>query len=226
MSAISGSNASNTTAGGTIAPGSPADRHAEVADYVDAVREALGDLEPTVRDGLLEDLPEHLTEVAAADDTPLRTRLGPPATFAAELRSAAGVPGPADSPRASVAAGESLAEVMLALLRRADRATGRFSGYPTFRDLLVALRPGWWVLRGVGVVAALMTATRVMSPNYTRFSAFVVFVVLAVLGAGASCRLGRAAQRDDANWRATAAIVNAVSLVPVFYSWFTYLRPW
>ena len=69
-------------------------RTAEIAAYLADVRGAMTDLDPGVRDGLLDDLPEHLAEVAAADPSPLQSRLGPPAAFAAELRSAAGLAPP------------------------------------------------------------------------------------------------------------------------------------
>lgn len=51
--------------------GTAADRTAEVAGYLAAVREELADLAPSERDDLLEDLAAHLTEVAAEDPTPL-----------------------------------------------------------------------------------------------------------------------------------------------------------
>jgi hypothetical protein len=50
----------------------------EIAGYVERVRQALADLPPTVRDELLEDLPEHLAEVAAEDAGAFAERLGPP----------------------------------------------------------------------------------------------------------------------------------------------------
>lgn len=64
----------------------------EVADYVAQVRSALADLPAATRDELLEDLTEHLTEVAAEGQGSLAERLGPPAAYAAALRSAAGAP--------------------------------------------------------------------------------------------------------------------------------------
>src|SRR3978361_734234 len=41
---------------------------------------------------LLDDLEEHLAEVAADDDAPLQFRLGSPDAYASELRIAAGLP--------------------------------------------------------------------------------------------------------------------------------------
>ncbi len=62
----------------------------EIEDYCEAVRMALADLSPEIRDDLLEDLPDHLREVLAEGDGSLRDRLGEPADYARELRSAVG----------------------------------------------------------------------------------------------------------------------------------------
>jgi len=224
MSSISGSNASNTTVGDTIALGSAADRRTEVADYFAAVRAALADLEPVARDGLLEDLSEHLSEVAAADSAPLRSRLGTPERFAADLRSAAGLPNAADAPE-TYATGGSPTEVARALLVRADRSIGRLCGYRTLHELLVDLRPGWWLVRGVAIVVALLTVSGVMSPGYNP-AVFRAFLLLALLGAALSCRFGRAVQRAQLDLRTTAVVVNLISSVAIVYSWYEYLRPW
>ncbi len=47
----------------------------DVTRYVDAVREALSDLPAAQRDELLDDLTQHLQEVAAEGDAPLSVRL-------------------------------------------------------------------------------------------------------------------------------------------------------
>lgn len=122
----------------------------EVEEYVQAVRDALAGLPAAVRDDLLEDLPDHLAEIIAEADGSLRDRLGEPVAYAAELRAAAGFPPDADgAPRGSWRAG------FAQTLRRArdgaeqlDLRLGRLVGYPRFADLLRALTPGWWVLRG------------------------------------------------------------------------------
>ncbi|MFD0638102.1 hypothetical protein ACFQ9X_47685 [Catenulispora yoronensis] len=66
----------------------------EVAAYAAEVRAQLVDLPPADSAELLEDLEDHLREVAAEDVGALRERLGAPATYARELRQAAGLPGP------------------------------------------------------------------------------------------------------------------------------------
>jgi hypothetical protein len=122
---------------------------AEVAEYLAEVRGALDDLPAASRAELLEDLGEHLREVAAEEGAgALRARLGEPAEYAAELRGAAGLGrrGQAESRlqdrfAATVRHGGEVAG-------RLDLRIGRAFGYARARDLLHALRPGWWVLRG------------------------------------------------------------------------------
>jgi hypothetical protein len=121
----------------------------EIESYYDRVRAALDGLAPDTRDDLLEDLPDHLAEVLAEGEGSLRDRLGEPEAYADELRAAAGVE-PAAVPTAhgvhralerGLARGSDL-------VRRFDVQAGRFAGYPRLMDLLRALSPGWWVLRG------------------------------------------------------------------------------
>src|SRR5436305_12783536 len=65
--------------------------HAEdVAGYAAAVRAALSNLPLDQSEVLLEDLEDHLREVAAEAEGPLAERLGPPKQYAQELRSAYG----------------------------------------------------------------------------------------------------------------------------------------
>lgn len=126
----------------------------EVEQYAQAVREALADLPAAEREELLEDLPDHLAEVAAEDEGTLRERLGDPQTYAAELRTAAGLdPRPGqDTLRATLAQSYRHGRELLVGL---DAGLGRAMGYPRASDLGRALRPGWWVLRG-WIVAQLL----------------------------------------------------------------------
>jgi len=116
----------------------------EVARYLEEVRRHLADLPAEERDGLMEDLEDHLANVAAEHGLPLERRLGEPAAFAAELRTSAGldVPAPTSGRRWSPA--RTLA--------------GSLAASPTWqrvRAFLPELRPGWWVLRGYLAVAVL-----------------------------------------------------------------------
>lgn len=125
----------------------------EIARYLDGVRAALADLPPTERDELLEDLPDHLAEVAAESEQPLTERLGPPERYAAELRAAAGL-----APRTG-AVPASMARTVRRLggyVSIMDIRLGPLVGEPRLRDFLVQLRPAWWVLRGY-VLAVVLT---------------------------------------------------------------------
>jgi len=121
---------------------------AEVARYLEEVRRHLADLPEEERDGLVEDLDDHLAEVVAEHGLPLERRLGEPAAFAAELRASAGLDGP------SGAAGQRRgpARTLVSSVR------GSVAASPTVRrvrEFLPELRPGWWVLRGYVAVAVL-----------------------------------------------------------------------
>jgi hypothetical protein len=125
----------------------------EITEYVRAVREALPE---STRDELLEDLPEHLSEVLAEGTGTLVERLGTPEAYAAELLATAGYVG--GFPDAPPAGPDKLAELGAALmekLRAADVRVGPVLGYARASEFLVLLRPAWWVLhhgRAVGLL--------------------------------------------------------------------------
>ncbi|MEH0841886.1 hypothetical protein V6U81_05740, partial [Micromonospora sp. CPCC 205711] len=120
----------------------------EITDYVQRVRAALADLPPTVRDELTEDLPEHLTEVAAEADGTLVERLGEPEAYAAELRAAAGAGQPGEAHRGLEHRVAAVARRARVRLSGADARLGPVFGYATASEFLRLLRPAWWVLRG------------------------------------------------------------------------------
>ncbi|MEU4508072.1 hypothetical protein AB0G05_01125 [Nonomuraea wenchangensis] len=108
------------------------------AQYARAVREVVGD-HPD-REELLEDLDDHLAEIAAeSPGLPLEDRLGSPATYAEELMAAYG--GRAQSRRARGFRPRAWAT-------RAHAALLRHGPYRGLAAFLPELRPGWWVLRG------------------------------------------------------------------------------
>ncbi|WP_319462090.1 HAAS signaling domain-containing protein [Micromonospora sp. RTP1Z1] len=133
----------------------------EIADYVDRVRAALADLPPAVRDELTEDLPEHLTEVAAEADGSLVDRLGEPEAYAAELRAAAGAVGGAEGRHLDRRFATARAR-LAARLRVVDARLGPLLGYAKASDFLRLLRPAWWVLRGW--LAALLVSAALGEP--------------------------------------------------------------
>jgi hypothetical protein len=118
----------------------------DVVTYANAVRAALAALPDTERESLLEDLEDHLAEVASESDIPLRERLGKPEDYANELRSAYG-------------AGEAGATRRRRLVPQRLRAfISTVTATQAFREvraLLPELRPGWWVLRAYLAVLVL-----------------------------------------------------------------------
>ncbi|MFK3981081.1 HAAS signaling domain-containing protein [Micromonospora sp. NPDC050397] len=130
----------------------------EIADYVERVGRALADLSPADRDELLEDLPEHLTDVAAEGAGTLVQRLGTPEAYAAELRAAAGLPAP-DQPADRDKRVAAAVHRLRGRLKVVDGRVGPLIGYANASEFLGLLRPGWWVLRGylVAMVVTVMT---------------------------------------------------------------------
>ena len=196
-------------------PGAVEARDAEVAEYLAAVREALSDLEPGVRDGLLEDLPDHLAEVAAADARPLGDNLGSARAFADELRSAAGLP-PASASAASSAgdAGISSYDLAREYVTRLNRGFARLCGYGSPRELQLALQPAWWVARGAIIATFLLLLTQTVTLSYMPGKAAIGVLIVAAIGSVASVRLGRVWQRT-AGGRRAALVVNVLCIIPM-----------
>lgn len=124
----------------------------EIAGYVAQVREALGGVPDSTREELLDDLPEHLTEVLAEGNGSLVERLGSPSAYAAELLAAAGLGGEPPARRDQVTELREWAvqvrERSAVWLAAADVRVGPVLGYAKASEFLVLLRPAWWVLRG------------------------------------------------------------------------------
>ncbi|MBY8872110.1 hypothetical protein K7640_09690 [Micromonospora sp. PLK6-60] len=164
----------------------------EITDYVERVRAALADLPPTVRDELTEDLPEHLTEVAAEADGTLVERLGEPAAYAAELRVAAGAAAPARDRR-----GERIDAAVRRLRARVDRLDTRLGpllGYDSAGEFLRLLRPAWWVLRGylaVALLGAILGGGLALLPR--PFNSAILGLLLLAVAIPLSVSLGRRA---------------------------------
>jgi len=177
-------------------------RSREAQGYLDGVAAALADLPEDDRADLLDELATHLDEIAAEGTSPLESRLGSPADYAAELRASAGLP-------TVRSRGRTAADVMSrlrALRRRADvAAVERF---------LVSVRPAWWVARAWVLVALL---TWFGQPHWLRSLAVVpnlgstglsVFVLLGAVVL--SVQLGWQ-RRLRARW--LVAAVNLAALV-------------
>jgi hypothetical protein len=167
----------------------------EVARYATAVRAAFADLPGAGRELLLEDLEDHLQEVAAEAGGSLAERLGRPEAYAAELRASAGLPAPGAGGRRRASLRES------AVARRLERLWRETRAHPAGRAVvgfLPELRPAWWVLRGYLAVQAVAVAlTPLFAGGGLSFPVPALFGsrVLGLLATGAavagSVRLGR-----------------------------------
>jgi len=124
------------------------DQPTDVAAYAAAVRLALSDLPTQEADILLEDLEDHLAEIAAEGDASLADRLGPPQQYAQELRAAYGAHPSARAQHAS----------LRLTARRAVQQVVGSKVYEEVRAFLPQLRPAWWVLRAYLAVLILTAA--------------------------------------------------------------------
>ena len=172
---------------------SPAQQPEDLRAFASQVRSALSDLPTSTLDELLEDLDEHLAEVAAEHDGALDT-LGTPAAYAHELRRAAGLPPRATSTRIS----------LRSLDAKIHDAVLRLSRHDAVRPVLAflpELRPAWWVLRAW--LALLALDYLVFGSQHLAFplpggSGLSAVLGLPLLAAAVvlSVRLGRRAARE------------------------------
>ena len=165
----------------------------EVLRYAAGVRAELADLTPAQRDDLLEDLEDHLSEVAAELDEPLQSRLGPPEVYAAELRASAGIAPAMPQPRAATSR----------LRQFWDSSVVR-----SVRGFLVELQPAWWVLRGL-LLAIVLAA--IFGP----FAGFVFGIAAVVV----SVLLGRRTRGRRGPW-ALSILVNVIAVIALLASGF------
>ena len=119
----------------------------EVAAYLDAVREALGDMPGAERDDLLAEVEASLVETVSETGGPIAPRLGSPHDFAAELRAAAGLHElGADAPRAE--------SRFVLRTREAIAHVWQQPRVAAARGILRELTPIWWLVRGYVAVEA------------------------------------------------------------------------
>jgi hypothetical protein len=165
----------------TTATSDAATRDAE--RYLKDVAPHLGALPAEERADLLDDLAQHLQEIAAEPGPPLAERLGPPEAYAAELLASAGV------------VPEGRADVSLVARAGALAARGRSSwiGQELVR-LSPTLRPAWWVIRAYLAVSFLAAAqgSDVSAFPLPELGGSAVFGLVAILVAiSLSVRLGQ-----------------------------------
>src|SRR5207245_7682578 len=137
--------------GATVMPSS--DQASDVASYAASVRAALSDLPRDQAEVLLEDLEDHLREIALDAGGPLAERLGPPEQYAQDLRAAYG----------AAQAGSPPQERAFRDVRRVVTWMAESAWYRELRAFLPQLRPAWWVLRAYLLV---LVVTAAFSPGY------------------------------------------------------------
>ena len=194
--------------------------NAQVREYLNAVAAALHDVPQAERDELLDDLEQHLIEVAAEDDGTLVERLGAPEAYAEELRASAGL-----SRRASEE--DQFVDRVRARLARsaivrfvARAATHRFAR--AAREFAPEVAPGWWVARGYVLIAGLAFI------NESHFSGITDVFIPSVLGSHAfglgaiafgiwlSVRIGRRNREDASGLKILSLALSAATLLVAF----------
>lgn len=129
----------------------------QIRSFALAVREHLDDLPADELDEIIGGLTADIADQAADNDGLLE--LGDPEAYAEELRSAAGLP-----PRSEAGRRPRMRE-RLAAWRTATTASLRRSALGAWLiDLLLALRPVWWVLRAFGLWAAVALVIALVPP--------------------------------------------------------------
>ncbi|MBD7919230.1 hypothetical protein H9657_13215 [Cellulomonas sp. Sa3CUA2] len=188
----------------------------DVRTYAAQVRAALADLGQEQVDDLTDGLEVNLADALADDGRAHRGSLvdefGTPEAYAAELRSAAGLAAAGRHERTESA----FRAMLLAPWREANDVirTGlaRLRGtrwFPGVEDLLVALRPAWWVLRGWAL--AHLVLQLVGAEPYPFWvpssSGGWVLMILAVV---ASAQWGRGEWRAGPRWDRVLEVLSRV----------------
>ena len=186
------------------------DQASDVATYAASVRAALPDLPSDQAAVLLEDLEDHLREIAAEAGATLTERLGPPEQYAQELRAAYGAT--SASPRRP--------DPSFRDFRRAVAWVTSSAWYREVREFLPELRPAWWVLRAY---LAVLILTAALSPGYglgpipnlgTKHGLAEIFATAVAIWL--SVRIGRRSQPLPRPARALAVSANVlIALVAV-----------
>ena len=175
--------------------------------YLAAVATALAGVPEAERHELLDDLADHLAELAADEDGDLAERLGAPEAYAAEFVASAGIEVPPAGPPPAPSLGG-----------RAAALTERLRGSPAVaavQAFLPELRPGWWVLRawaGLAILAVVAGDERSVFPIPDPVgNGFVAVLALAAAVAG-SVHVGRRGGLGDHVLTAVGLVGVAVAL--------------
>jgi hypothetical protein len=133
----------------------------DVTTYAAIVRDQLADLPAIERDVLLEDLEQHLAEVAAEGEGSLADRLGPPEDYAVELRAAYTAGHQTTETRQTTQTAQATQTNGAHLAESVRAAAARVIDSDWARQILgflPELRPAWWVLRAYLAVLILVAA--------------------------------------------------------------------
>lgn len=179
----------------------------EISAFAAAVRRELGDLPVEDVDDLLEGLEADLADQVADSDGGFR--FPDAAVYAAELRQAAGLPERVEGPAPRVPVRERMEALRADVARRIrSNAAGAW-----ILDLLVALRPVWWLVRGVALyvtVAALLLPFLGYSPFLPDSIVSWIGVLAAVL---LSVQWGRGRWLPGRGTRIVRTVVNVVTTI-------------
>ena len=193
-----------TTTHGTMT--SASDSAAQVQEYVSAVRAALSDLSLEEVEDLTAGMDADLGELLAERGGTLEVALGSPQAYAAELRTAAGLPAAAGPGRRTISLGDwsrAWSERVSVQMQRRPWLAGLLRG-------LVAIRPAWWVLRGLiaawAVAGVLGLQAAALVPRDARM------LVLSILGVTGSVALARGPQ-GSAVTRSLVGLGNALAIL-------------
>jgi hypothetical protein len=171
--------------------------HPQVTAFVAAVRANLDDLSRDEVDELTDGLEADLADAVADSGATPADLFGDPAAYAAELRSAAGLPPRAAPGGERHGAGPQFRQTV----RTALDGVRAQPWWPAVRDFVVTLRPVWWVLRAS--IAALGLAVLFGTGS------FLLFLVFAVV----SVELGRRRlAHRNAGWRTAIAMGNGLAV--------------
>jgi hypothetical protein len=191
----------------------------DVRTYAAQVRAALAGLGAEQVDDLTDGLEANLAD-ALADDRrrhgggSLTDEFGSPAAYAEELRTAAGL-----APTEAVGPGgfrSALGAPWRATVERARQVLTRLRAtrwWPPVEDLLVALRPAWWVLRGWALAHVLLQMSGADGGVAFWLPSSMAGWVLLGLAVVASAQWGRGRWRTGPRWRRALLLLSAVLAV-------------
>jgi len=173
--------------------------------FADSVRTHLDDLPADEVDDILIGLTADLGDQAA--DAGEAFELGDPAAYAAELRAAAGLPERSDAVKR-----ESVRERVSRRLGYIAAGMRRSAFGAWLLDLLVALRPVWWVLRGVALYV--LIANFVLRGDARDWDPFRVAILLALVVLSAQWGRDKWLPRNALRHMRTLVSVIAVLALP------------